>query len=151
MVWESNGRPFSPAEADRICEFADGLPERLHAAQKLEDSQKWLARQLDGLVAPRAAEWGLPKEPFTTDFGQALAAVAQAMLLDDPGLLRTGVVASFAGLADALDVPRADFGRLFADVWELLCKRLEARPQELLGPYFAAVSAGLGAAEPVAA
>ncbi len=148
MVWETNGRAFTPDELDRLTEYVESLPERLAAAQKLDDSQKWLSRQLTDLVAPLAAEWGLPKEPFTTDFAQSLAAVGNAMILDDHDLLRTGVLASFTGLADALDVPRSEFGDLFAAVWTLLTRRLEPRPQELLGPYFLAVADGLGASVP---
>ncbi len=147
LVWETNGRAFAPDELDRLCGYVETLPERLAAAQRLDESQKWLARQLDDLVAPRAAAWGLPKEPFTADFAQALSAVAHAMLLDEPAALGGGVVASFAGLADALDVPRAEFGQLFADVWAVLTRRLDERGQELLAPYFAAVADGLGAAD----
>lgn len=154
LVWETNGRAFTPDELDRLTEYVETLPERLAAAQKLDESQKWLARQLDDLMTPLAAGWGLPKEPFTADFAHSLSAVAHAMLLDDPALLRTGVVASFAGLADALDVPRAEFGRLFAAVWGLLAKRLDERGRELLAPYFEAAAAALGVAaapEPAAA
>lgn len=146
VVWESNGRPFTPAELDRLTEYAETLPDRLAAAKQLDDSQKWLARQLTDLVAPLAADWGLPKEPFTADFAQSLTAVAHAMLLDDPAALGPGVLASYGGLADALDVPREEFGRLFASAWGLLTRRLDAKAQGLLGPYFRAVADGLGAA-----
>jgi hypothetical protein len=143
LITTSNGRPFTVDEAERIAEFAESLPDRLTAAKKLEESQKWLAKQLSDAVAPRAAEWGLPKDPFTNDFAQSLSAIVQSMLLDDVHALEETVIEPFGAIADALDVPREELGELFTIAWQALSKRLDPRSITILQPYFQAVAAGL--------
>ncbi len=137
LVLQSNGRPYTADEAERIAEYAESLPDRLAAANKLDESQKWLVKQLADAVADRAEEWGLPREPLVADFAAGLASVAHAMLLDDPAVLDDTVVAPTRGLARALDVPAEELGELFPLAWGLLSKRLDARSAALLAPHFA--------------
>jgi hypothetical protein len=147
LITESNGRPFTVEEAERIAEFSESLPDRLSAAKKLEESQKWLGKQLSEAVGPKAAEWGLPKDPFTNDFAQSLSAIVQAMLLDDLNVLKETVIEPFAALADALDVPREELGGLFTIAWHSLAKRLDPRSIAIMHPYFAIVARGLQSGE----
>lgn len=137
LLTQSNGRPFTAVEAEQIAEYVETLPERLLAAKRLEESQKWLAKQLSDAVAPRAAEWGLPREPLVNDFTHTLSVVAHAMLLDDRTVLDETVVAPFRGLAHALDVPAEELGELFQTAWQLLSKRLEPKYAAMLQPFFA--------------
>ena len=136
LMTTSNGRPLTAAEGERLAEYAESLPDRLAAVRKLEESQKWLAKQLTDVVAPKAAEWGLPREALVNDFVQSLTAVAQAMLADDLEVMAETVVAPFRSLADALDIPADELGDLLLAAWSALSRRLEARPAALLQPYF---------------
>jgi len=145
LIAQSNGRPFTMDEAERIAEFAESLPDRLAAAKKLEDSQKWLAKQLSDAVAPKAHGWGLPKDPFTNDFTQTLSAIAQAMLLDDPKLLDHTVIAPFEALAEALDIPADELGELYTMAWQALSRRLDVKSVSLFLPYFSYTARGLQA------
>ena len=151
LMTTSNGRPLTADEGERLAEYAESLPDRLAAVRKLEESQKWLAKQLSEVVAPKAAEWGLPREALVNDFVQSLTAVAQAMLADDLEVLATTVVAPFRSLADALDIPAEELGDLLLAAWAALSRRLEAKPATLLQPYFhwaaAALDAGLPASQ----
>lgn len=150
LILTTNGRPFTAAEAERVAEYAESLPDRFAAARRLDESQKWLAKQLSDAVAPRAAEWGLPREPLVADFTHTLAAVAHAMLLDDRGVLDDTVVAPFRGLARALDVPGEELGELFHTAWDILAKRLDATAAGLLGPHFVWAANALAGGEPQA-
>lgn len=143
LVLTTNGRPFTRAEADRIAEYAESLPERLAAARKLEESHKWFARHFSDAIADRAELWGLPREPIVADFTANLAQIAHAMLLDDRGVLDATVVAPGRRLAAALDLEAEDLAELFTTAWGLLSKRLDPAPAALLGPYFVWVSNGL--------
>ena len=136
LLLAANGRAYTVAEADRLAEYAESLPDRLSAAKRLEESHKWLGKQLADAIAGRAADWGLPREALVADFLQSLAAVAHAMVMDDRPLLDVSVVAPFRGLADALDVPAEEIGELFHAAWAALARRLEPRPAALLEPYF---------------
>ena len=147
LMLTSNGRPLTGDEGERLAEYAETLPDRLAAARKLEESHKWLVKQLGEVVAPKAAEWGLPREALVNDFVQSLTAVAQAMLLDDREVLGDTVVAPFRSLADALDIPSEDLGDLLLAAWSSLSRRLEARPAALLQPYFHWAAAALNAGE----
>ena len=100
------------------------------------------------MVAPKATEWGLPREALVNDFVQSLTAVAQAMLLDDPAVLADTVVAPFKSLADALDIPSEELGELLLAAWSALSRRLEPRPAALLQPYFHWAAAALDAGAP---
>ena len=148
LMLTSNGRPLTADEGERLAEYAEGLPDRLAAARKLEESHKWLAKQLADVVAPKATEWGLPREALVNDFVQSLTAVAQAMLLDDPAVLADTVVAPFKSLADALDIPSEELGELLLAAWSALSRRLEPRPAALLQPYFHWAAAALDAGAP---
>ena len=147
LMRTSSGRPLTADEGERLAEYAEGLPDRLAAARKLEESHKWLAKQLADVVAPKAAEWGLPREALVNDFVQSLTAVAQAMLVDDRGVLADTVVAPFKGLADALDIPSEELGELLLAAWSALSRRLEGRHAALLRPHFLWAAAALGAGE----
>ena len=136
LLVTSSGRPLTADEGERVAEYAESLPERLAAARKLEESHKWLAKQMGDTVAPKAAEWGLPREALVNDFVQSLVAVANAMLLDDRSVLDDTVVGPFRSLAAALDIPSEDLGDLFHAAWSALSRRLEARHAALLHPYF---------------
>lgn len=143
LVTTSNGRPFTAEEAERIAEFAESLPDRLSAAKRLEESQKWLAKQLSDVVGPKAQNWGLPKEPFTNDFTQTLSAISQAMLLDDTSLLDTTVIAPFIALSESLDIPEDELGELYTHAWQALSRRLDAKSVALFLPYFSYTARGL--------
>jgi len=147
LVVQSNGRPFTLDEAERIAEFAESLPDRLAAAKRLEESQKWLAKQLSDVVAPKAHSWGLPKDPFTNDFTQTLSAIAQAMLLDDTAMLDQSVIAPFNTLAEALDIPSDELGGLYTIAWEALSRRLDPKSVTLFLPYFSYTARGLQASD----
>ena len=148
LVHASNGRYFTADEGERIVAYAESLPDRLAAAKRVEEAQPWLARHLGDAVGYRAADWGLPREPFAGDFARALTPVVAAMLLDDPDTLDEAVVQPFVGLAAALDVPAGDLGDLFGAAWAGLSGRLDAKSAGLLEPYFHRVAAGLRAADP---
>jgi hypothetical protein len=145
LIWSTNGRPFSEDEAERIATYAETLPERLLAVQKLEDSQKWLVKQLNDVVAPKAAEWGLPKEPFTQDFAQSLTALAHAMLTDDFRALDLHVIQPMKDLAEALDIPGEELGNIFNAAWDLLNRRIDPTHAKWLEPYFTRAAQGLDA------
>lgn len=136
LLVTSNGRPLTAAEGERVAEYGESLPDRLAAARRLEESHKWLAKQLADVIGPKAAEWGLPREALVNDFVQSLTAVAHAMLLDDPAVLDETVVGPFRSLATALDIPSEELGDLFHAAWAALAKRLEPRQTALLQPYF---------------
>ena len=136
LLVASSGRPLTPDEADRVAEYGESLPDRLAAARRLEESAKWLTKQMTDVVGPKATEWGLPREALVNDFVQSLTAVAHAMLLDDRSVLDETVVRPFQSLAAALDIPGEDLGDLFHAAWAALSRRLEARPAQLLHPYF---------------
>lgn len=147
LIWSTNGRPFSEDEAERIAAYAETLPERFQAVQKLEENQKWLVKQLNDYVAPKAAEWGLPKEPFTQDFAQSLSALAHALLSDDRDALEQQVIMPMKSLADALDLPAEELGNLFVISWDLLKRRLEPGPTRWLEPYFVRAAERLNATQ----
>jgi len=136
MILNSNGRPFSSEESERIAEFAESLPDRLAAAKKLEEAHKWLGKQLTDFVAQRSESWGLPKDPFTTDFVQLQTAISQALLCDDTELLHDSVIEPLQHMSDALDLPARDFGELFEATWNLLSKKLDPRSTALLMPLY---------------
>jgi Phycobilisome protein len=117
----------------------------------VEDAQKWLARHLADAVGRRADDWAVPREPLAQDFARAVNPVAVAMLLDDPDVLAESVVRPLEEWAAALDIPPAEVGDLFAEAWQALAARLDARSAALLEPYFDRVTAALAAAEPVPA
>jgi len=136
IIGESNGRPFSQDELHRIVSAAEMLPEKLAAIKKMEDAQKWLVRQLSEHISPRAAEWGLPKDPFSTDFAVLLAAVGQALLCDDLDLVDANVVHPCVQLAEALELPVSVWVGLFEVAVTTLTQKLDQRSMELLKPYF---------------
>jgi hypothetical protein len=139
LAFESNGRALTPNEVDMIAEYAETLPDRLAAAKKLEESLKWLVRHLSDFIAPRAAEWGLPKDPFSNDFAQCLSAIAHAMIGNDVELLNSTIVTPYIQTAEALEVPVEAFADLFDTAWQALSKRLDPRSTELLAPHFSHV------------
>lgn len=147
LIWASNGRAFTEDEAERIAAYAETLPERLQAVQKLEDAQKWLIRQMADFVSPKAAVWGLPKEPFTQDFAQSLSALSHAMLTDDDNVLERQVVRPMRDLAEALDIPAEELGELFTHAWDLLKRRLEPAHAKWFERYFVMSAEKLGAAQ----
>ena len=147
LIWQTNGRPFTEDEAERIAAYAETLPERLQAVSKLEESQKWLVKQLCDVVAPKAAEWGLPKEPFTQDFAQSLSALGHAMLSDDYNLLERNVLQPMRDLAEALELPVEELGNLFVVSWDLLQRRLESSQARWLEPFFQRAAESLHASE----
>ena len=148
LMLTSNGRPLTAAEGERLAEYAESLPDRLAAARKLEESHKWLAKQLADVVAPKATEWGLPREALVNDFVQSLTAVAQAMLVDDPDVLADTVVSPFKSLADALDIPSEELGELLLAAWSALSRRLDPRSAALLQPHFQWAAEALDAGQP---
>ena len=148
LLVTSSGRPLSAAEGERLAEYGESLPDRLAAARRLEESHKWLAKQLAEVVGPKAAEWGLPREALVNDFVQSLTAVAHAMLLDDRAVLGDTVVGPFRSLAAALDIPPEDLGELFHAAWAALARRLEPRPAALLQPYFHWAATALSDGDP---
>jgi Phycobilisome protein len=139
LAFASNGRALTTDEVESLAEYAETLPDRLVAAKKLEESLKWLVRHLSEYIAPRAAEWGLPKDPFSNDFAQCLTSVTHAMLCNEVELLTDTVVKPYVETADALEVPREVFADLFDTAWQALNKRLEPRSIELLAPAFSYV------------
>ncbi len=140
---DTNGRPFSSEEIDRITLYGERLPDALAAVRKLEDNQKWLVRHLTEWVAPKAQQWGLPKDPFTTDFASFLSAVGYALVCDDLTVLEATVVAPCQTLADALEVPAEEFAGLFDEAWRVLAQRLDPTAAGLLAPYFDRAAEGL--------
>jgi len=147
LIWSTNGRPFTEDEAERIASYAETLPERLLAVQKLEESQKWLVKNLNDIVGPKAAEWGLPKEPFTQDFAQSLSALAHALLSDDMNVLERNVIQPMKDLADALDIPSEELGNIFVTAWDLLKRRLDPKHASWLEPYFLRAAENLNATQ----
>lgn len=139
LAHASNGRALTPAEAESVAEYVETLPDRLLAAKKLEESKKWLVKHLSDFIAPRALEWGLPKDPFANDFVGYLSAVSHAMIGNDREILAETVVAPLSETADALDVPRTAFAELFDTTWQALKKRLDDRSAELLVPFFSQI------------
>ena len=148
LIVDSNNRPYTGEEAERIAEYAESLPERLACAKKLEESGKWLARQLNDQFAEKAGEWGLPREAVVADFIDGLAAVAHAMLMDDVDSLQESVVAPYTSLAGALELDPEEFGGLFRAAWDALARRLEPKHAALLRPHFEACVAALGEPAP---
>jgi hypothetical protein len=147
LAHASNGRVLTPAESESVAEYVESLPDRLAAARKLDESQKWLVKHLSDYIAPRAAEWGLPKDPFANDFAQCLTAVAHAMVCNDKELLKDSVITPYTLTADALEVPRGVFAGLFDSTWQALSRRLDSRSAELLVPFFSHVVYGLRVAD----
>lgn len=137
LAHESNGRPFTSDELDKIAQYVEFLPDALAAVKKLDDSQKWLVRHMSDWVAPQAQAWGLPKDPFTTDFAAFLAAVGYALLCDDIRLIDAEVAAPFRSLAVALEVPAEEFAGLFDEAWRVLHPRLDPLSAKLLEAFFA--------------
>lgn len=136
LAHESNGRPFTSDELDKIAQYVEFLPDALAAVKKLDDNQKWLVRHLSDWVAPKAQGWGLPKDPFTTDFAAFLSAVGYALLCDDITLLDATVIDPCRSLADALEVPADEFAGLFDEAWRVLSSRLDPLAAGLLRPFF---------------
>jgi hypothetical protein len=136
LVHETNGRPFTPDEVSRIGAYVEFLPEALAAVKKLEENQKWLVRHLSEAVGARAVEWGLPKDPFATDFAAFLAAVGHAVLAGDLDVLDRTVVGPCESLADALEVRREEFAGLFEEAWRVLSPRLDPASAARLKPFF---------------
>ena len=149
LVHTTNGRPFTDAELGRIGTYVELLPDRLTALKKLEESQKWLVRHLADYIAPKAIEWGLPKDPFSTDFVQFLAALGYAMLCDDMALVEHSVVQPCCDLADALEIPREEIALLFETTWDALSPRLDPRSVSLLDWYFQSAANQLRSQVPV--
>ncbi len=143
LAHSSNGRPLSQDETELLVDYVETLPDRLTAAKKLEECQKWLVKHLSDYIAPRAAEWGLPKDPFANDFALCLTALAHSMVCRDKELLIAEVILPFCETADALEVPRNIFADLFNTAWHALCKRLDPRSLQLLEPSFTDVVFGL--------
>jgi hypothetical protein len=143
LVHASNGRPFTADELDKITQYVEFLPDALAAVKKLDENQKWLVRHLGEWVAPKAQEWGLPKDPFTTDFAAFLAAVGHALLCDDITLLDTSVITPCRGLADALEIPAAEFAGLFDEAWRVLQPRLDPLSAQLIQPFLGRVAGAL--------
>lgn len=136
LVHKTNGRPFTPDEVSKITEYAEFLPDALAAVRKLDENQKWLVRHLSDWVSPKAQEWGLPKDPFTSDFAAFLAAVGRALLCDDIALLDADVIDPCESLAAALEVPTEEFAGLFDEAWRVLLPRLDPLAAELFRPFF---------------
>jgi hypothetical protein len=136
LVHLSNGRPFSPDEVNRIGNYADGLRDAVIAVKKLEENQKWLVRHLSEAMGGKAQDWGLPRDPFTTDFAAFLASIGHAVLSQDLDILDHTVVQPCASLADALEIPRHEFGLLFQEAWRILAPRLDPTSSMVLVRYF---------------
>ena len=143
LAHSTNGRPLSQDETEMLVDYVETLPDRLLAAKKLEECQKWLVKHLSDYIAPRAIEWGLPKDPFATDFALCLTALVHSMVCSDKELLIAEVILPFCETADALEVPRNIFADLFDTAWHALCKRLDPRSLQLLEPSFTDVVLGL--------
>jgi Phycobilisome protein len=136
LVHESNGRPFTQDEVNRIAHYVEFLNDAVTAVKKLEENQKWLIRHLSESVGARAVEWGLPKDPFTNDFAAFLAAIGHAVLSDDLEVIDHTVVRPCESLADALEVPRSEFAVLFEEAWRILTPRLDPASATRLQRYF---------------
>ena len=89
LLVTSNGRPLTAAEGERVAEYGESLPDRLAAARRLEESHKWLAKQLADVIGPKAAEWGLPREALVNDFVQSQFSIRK--LAGGRGLQRCGL------------------------------------------------------------
>jgi hypothetical protein len=136
LVMTTNGRPFSTEEIMRLSAAVEALPDRLAAIRKMEDCQKWLVRQLSEHIAPRAAEWGLPKDPFSNDFVNLLTALSHAVLSDDVDLVSTTIVKPCQQLAAALELDPSEFGTLFEVAWMTISQRCESHAISPLKPFF---------------
>ena len=136
LIQISNGRPLTTDEIMRLSAAVEALPDRLAAIKKMEECQKWLVRQLSEHIGPRAAEWGLPKDPFSNDFVNLLTALSHAVLSDDLDLVNITVVKPCQQLAAALEIDPAEFGTLFEVAWATISQRNDSASIAPLKPFF---------------
>ncbi len=136
LAMDSNGRPFTDEEVERLVNSVETLPDRLAAVQAVEQSQKWLTRLMTDHLAPIAQEYGLPKDPLAHDFVAGLTTLCNAALCDDHELILANVVKPYQRMAYALDVPQSVFSGMFAAAKAGLVNRLGADAISPLSNYF---------------
>lgn len=132
---QANERLLTESELERLFVYFDSFPHRLGAIEELERIENDLRTSLLSGVRSRYPDRALYDKHLVNDIVGAIRVAAQAMLADEPQLIRDRWVDHALQICATLDVPRHYVGDLLTEVRSRLERDLSKDSMDVLSPY----------------
>jgi hypothetical protein len=135
LISQANERLLNDSEFERIFVYFDSLPNRLGAIEELERCEGDLRQSLLSEVRTRYPDRTIYDKTFINDIVSAIRLAAQAMLADEPRLVRERWVDHALLVCSTLDVPLAYVGDVFTLARGRLERSLSKEAMATFSPY----------------
>lgn len=137
IISQANERLLNDSEFERIFVYFDSLPSRLGAIEELERSEPDLRQSLLSEARTRYPDRTIYDKNLINDILGAIRFAAQAMLADEPRLIRERWVDHALQVCTILDVPPAYVGDLLTLAKGRLERVLSKESMATFSPYLA--------------